>query len=369
MRLGSGSRSLGSLLFLSSIGTTAPYPPVDDRTAGRRPHRGAGGAGPHLPQRPVRPPRARRLRPGVPDPRDPEAAEDVVQDAFLAAWRGAGTFRRERGNARSGLLSIAHHRAVDLLRRRTALRPAPLEAADRTPSDLDTADEAARNVERGTARAALEKLPEAQRRTIELAYFGGYTQSELAQLMGVPLGSVRGGACRAGRPPAAPLARPPRPGRGRRARHRRGPRRGGDAAPEPRDGDGAVPGDRREVRRRRADLVHGRRRRLARHGRQPHAAGVGPARVRGVPRPARARARRGLRALAHRSRREAGARHELPARRPRSPAGGGRPGARRPFAVRRHRGALDGGQARGPGRHAVADRPAHAVEVCLASTA
>lgn len=123
---------------------------------------------------------------------EPEGAEDVVQDAFLAAWRGAGTFRRERGNVRSWLLSIVHHRAVDILRRRTAFRPAPLEAADNTPSDVDTAEEAARNVEGGTVRAALETLPEAQRRTIELAYFGGYTQSELAELMGVPLGTVKG---------------------------------------------------------------------------------------------------------------------------------------------------------------------------------
>jgi len=123
---------------------------------------------------------------------EPEAAEDVVQDAFLAAWRGAGTFKRERGNARSWLLSIVHHRAVDLLRRRTAFRPAPLDAAGETPSDSDTAEEAERNVARSTVRAALGTLPEAQRRTIELAYFGGYTQSELAQLMGVPLGTVKG---------------------------------------------------------------------------------------------------------------------------------------------------------------------------------
>ena len=123
---------------------------------------------------------------------EPEGAEDVVQDAFLAAWRGAGTFRRERGNPRSWLLSIVHHRAVDVLRRRTAFRSSPLEAADETASDVDTADEATRNVERGSVRAALETLPEAQRRTIELAYFGGYTQSELATLMGVPLGTVKG---------------------------------------------------------------------------------------------------------------------------------------------------------------------------------
>jgi RNA polymerase sigma-70 factor, ECF subfamily len=123
---------------------------------------------------------------------EPEGAEDVVQDAFISAWRGAATFKRERGNARSWLLSIVHHRAVDVVRRKTAFRPAPLEAAGETAADNDTAGEAARNVEAGTVRAALETLPEAQRRTIELAYFGGYTQSELAGLMGVPLGTVKG---------------------------------------------------------------------------------------------------------------------------------------------------------------------------------
>jgi RNA polymerase sigma-70 factor, ECF subfamily len=123
---------------------------------------------------------------------EPEAAEDVVQDAFMAAWRGAGTFKRERGNARSWLLSIVHHRAVDLLRRRTAFRPAPLEDAAEAAADIDTAEEATKNVERKSVRDALQGLPEAQRRTIELAYFGGYTQSELADLMGVPLGTVKG---------------------------------------------------------------------------------------------------------------------------------------------------------------------------------
>jgi len=123
---------------------------------------------------------------------EPEGAEDVVQDAFLAAWRGAGTFRRERGNSRSWLLSIVHHRAVDVLRRKTAFRPAPLEAAGDRAADVDTAEEATKNVERRSVREALLGLPDAQRRTIELAYFGGYTQSELSELMGVPLGTVKG---------------------------------------------------------------------------------------------------------------------------------------------------------------------------------
>ncbi|MGH2452038.1 MAG: sigma-70 family RNA polymerase sigma factor [Candidatus Limnocylindria bacterium] len=121
-----------------------------------------------------------------------EAAEDVVHDAFISAWRGATGYRRERGNPRGWLLSIVHHRAVDILRRKTAFRPAPLEVAESRPSEADTAEEAERNLERRTVRDALATLPEAQRRTIELAYFGGYTQVELAELMGVPLGTVKG---------------------------------------------------------------------------------------------------------------------------------------------------------------------------------
>jgi RNA polymerase sigma-70 factor, ECF subfamily len=121
-----------------------------------------------------------------------EAAEDVVQDAFLAAYRGAQSYRRERGNPRAWLLSIVHHRAVDILRRKTTFRPAPLELAEAQPSDEDTAIAAERNVEHKSVRDALEALPQAQRRTIELAYFGGYTHVELSELMGVPLGTVKG---------------------------------------------------------------------------------------------------------------------------------------------------------------------------------
>ncbi len=123
---------------------------------------------------------------------EPEAAEDVVHDGFISAWRGATSFRSDRGNVRGWLLSIVHHRAVDVLRRKTTFRPAPLEAAEHRPADDDTAEEATRNVEHASVRAALHALPPAQRRTIELAYFGGYTHVELAELMGVPLGTVKG---------------------------------------------------------------------------------------------------------------------------------------------------------------------------------
>ena len=121
-----------------------------------------------------------------------EGAEDVVHDAYLSAWRGAASYRRDRGNPRGWLLSIVHHRAVDVLRRKTAFRPAPLEAAGDRPALEDTAEMAVANVEGAGVRMALEALPDAQRRTIELAYFGGYTHVELAELMGVPLGTVKG---------------------------------------------------------------------------------------------------------------------------------------------------------------------------------
>jgi RNA polymerase sigma-70 factor (ECF subfamily) len=123
---------------------------------------------------------------------DGGSAEDVVQDAFISAWRGAASYRRERGNPRGWLLSIVHHRAVDVLRRKTAFRAAPLEVAERRAAEEDTAAMAERNVEQQSIRVALQALPEAQRRTIELAYFGGYTHVELAELMGVPLGTVKG---------------------------------------------------------------------------------------------------------------------------------------------------------------------------------
>lgn len=123
---------------------------------------------------------------------EPEAAEDAVHDSFLLAWRGAASYKKERGSGRGWLLSIVHHRSVDVLRRKIAFRPAPLDAAEDYPANSDTAEEAVRNVEQQGVRRVLETLPAAQRRTIELAYFGGYTQVELAALMGVPLGTVKG---------------------------------------------------------------------------------------------------------------------------------------------------------------------------------
>src|SRR4029079_13787851 len=115
---------------------------------------------------------------------EPEAAEALVHDGFISAWRGATSYRSERGNVRGWLLSIVHHRAVDVLRRKAPFRPPPLEIAEQRPADDDTAEEATRNVEHATVRAALEALPQAQRRPIELAYFGGYTHVEVRHMLG-----------------------------------------------------------------------------------------------------------------------------------------------------------------------------------------
>ncbi len=123
---------------------------------------------------------------------EPEAAEDVVHDAYIAAWKGVAGYRSERGSVRGWLMSIVHHRSIDLLRRKTAFRPAPLEEAAERASEDDTAAQAEQNVTNAGMRRALEQLPPAQRKTIELAYFGGYTHAEMADLMGVPLGTVKG---------------------------------------------------------------------------------------------------------------------------------------------------------------------------------
>jgi RNA polymerase sigma-70 factor (ECF subfamily) len=120
-------------------------------------------------------------------------AEDVVQDAFLRVWRQAGSYVPGRGSVKNWLLSIVHHRAIDVLRSRgdRPRRDLPLDSAELLPANADVWREVNRSIERDTVRAALATLPDAQRETIELAYFGGYTYVEIAELMGVPLGTVK----------------------------------------------------------------------------------------------------------------------------------------------------------------------------------
>jgi RNA polymerase sigma-70 factor, ECF subfamily len=122
---------------------------------------------------------------------DRAAAEDVVQDAFLRVWRNANTYDPTRGSLRSWLLSIVHHRAIDQLRRSAGRQTdAPLDAMERlTPEAFAVESTDADRIE---IRNGLAALPEAQRQTLELAYFGGLTHVEIALKTGVPLGTVKG---------------------------------------------------------------------------------------------------------------------------------------------------------------------------------
>jgi RNA polymerase sigma factor (sigma-70 family) len=122
--------------------------------------------------------------------RDPALAEDSVQEAFLAVWRSAGRFIPERGKASTWILTLVHRRAVDIVRREEPRRTEPLEAA-RQPSANLTEDEAWLRLRRTRVQEALQRLPDQQREALELAYFGGFTQSELADRLGEPLGTIK----------------------------------------------------------------------------------------------------------------------------------------------------------------------------------
>jgi RNA polymerase sigma-70 factor (ECF subfamily) len=120
-------------------------------------------------------------------------AEDVVQESFLNVWRFSDTYRAGRSGARSWILSIVHHRAIDKLRGRQS-RPLTvvLEEGIEVPDGGDVWAQVAEHLTGEEVRQALERLPAEQRKTIELAFFQGYTHSQIAQLMDVPLGTVKG---------------------------------------------------------------------------------------------------------------------------------------------------------------------------------
>ena len=122
--------------------------------------------------------------------RDETLAQDAVQDAFLALWRTAGSFLPERAKASTWILTLVHRRAVDLVRREQRRRAEPLEAAPE-PSEGSAEESAWLRLERERVIAALAQLPDQQREAIELAYYGGYTQSELADRLGEPLGTIK----------------------------------------------------------------------------------------------------------------------------------------------------------------------------------
>ena len=124
--------------------------------------------------------------------RDDRLAEDAVQEAFLAVWRTAARFTAERAKASTWILTLVHRRAVDLVRREERRRAEPLDDETRDAATTDSAEEAAwLGFERDRIQAALRLLPDAQREAIELAYYGGFSQSELAERLGQPLGTIK----------------------------------------------------------------------------------------------------------------------------------------------------------------------------------
>ena len=125
---------------------------------------------------------------------DRVSAEDITQEAFLSIWRSRLRYQRERGSVRSWLLGIVHHRAIDAVRRGLVheRRRAGGEAIDEREAVERTDAEVVRREEALTVRTALEGLPDQQSRVIELAYFGGFTHTEIAAMLDEPVGTVKG---------------------------------------------------------------------------------------------------------------------------------------------------------------------------------
>ncbi len=123
------------------------------------------------------------------------AAEDASQEAFLAIWRSRVRYQRQRGSVRGWILGIVHNRTIDSLRRHQvhAKRRASAEGIEETQAARELTDsEVFRRDEQRTVRAAIEALPAPQVRVIELAYFGGFTHTEIAAMLEEPVGTVKG---------------------------------------------------------------------------------------------------------------------------------------------------------------------------------
>ena len=126
---------------------------------------------------------------------DRTAAEDVVQEAFLSIWRSRVRYQRERGSVRTWVLGIVHHRGIDGLRRnlvhqRRRASADGLEEREEAPERTDV--EAARREEARNVREAIDLLPEQQGKVINLAYFGGFTHTQIAEMLDMPVGTVKG---------------------------------------------------------------------------------------------------------------------------------------------------------------------------------
>ncbi len=128
--------------------------------------------------------------------RQTQLAEEIVQEAFLTLWRNPGVFDERRGSVRAWLMTMVHHRAVDVVRREEAQRRRSDEMVvgvwEETEDPTDAVVEAvAAPAERDAVRAALRSLPDEQREVLELMYFGGLSQSQVAEKTGAPLGTVK----------------------------------------------------------------------------------------------------------------------------------------------------------------------------------
>jgi RNA polymerase sigma-70 factor (ECF subfamily) len=124
---------------------------------------------------------------------DATLAEDVVQEAFLGAWRNAARYVEGRGSVKTWLLSIVHHRAIDAVRRRRPTTELP-DVEVPPPAALTLPDvwaEVSAVLDADTVQGALAALSDVQREAIELAYFGGLTQQEIAERTAAPLGTVK----------------------------------------------------------------------------------------------------------------------------------------------------------------------------------
>jgi len=125
---------------------------------------------------------------------DASLAEDVVQEAFLGVWRNATRYVEGRGSVKTWLLAIVHHRAIDAVRRRRPTSELPDTADIAVPAALTLPDvwaEVSAGLDADTVRAAVRSLSDVQREAIELAYFGGLTQQEIAARTDTPLGTVK----------------------------------------------------------------------------------------------------------------------------------------------------------------------------------
>jgi RNA polymerase sigma-70 factor (ECF subfamily) len=122
-------------------------------------------------------------------------AEDVVQEAFLSIWRSGARYDSARGSVRTWVLGIVHNRAIDSLRRHLVhdkRRASDEGLAERLPAPERTELEVARRSEATAVRAAMDELPPDQQRVVELAYFGGFSHSEIAAMLEAPVGTVKG---------------------------------------------------------------------------------------------------------------------------------------------------------------------------------